>query len=559
MDGKETTIDALRRMGKLLFPDHREGSFDYTACYKRKIDDPESPTGTSEALYPLVNDSRPYYTNRFRRGDVLEFRANPKSGGSTGIIKELIVTYSFFDEREGQKSTYVKQGYLKKQGGAKGGRQNWKTRYFVLDNMSLKYFKDKSSYENHKLPLGELYLDQFVSVDEVAPNEVTSASKKQNFFALQVTNRKLYLSTKDKDLADEWINSLSGMGSLTQTEIHFDTELIREQKLDEMNKRKSFLGDVSIGISGPYEVSWNMNITSAWEWLVSGEHPESVFRFEELLGVGASGKVYRAHHKQLDYDVAIKIVEGKDARIREELEKEIDVLKRCKSDDIVAYYGTFSQDEEVWILMDYCGLGSVKDVMKTLQDTITERQCAYILHYTLKGLVYLHASNILHLDIKAANILLTVAGDVKLADFGVSDRLQTNTVFVEADDYVGSPLFMAPEVIRKDGYNEKADIWSLGITIIEMIEGRPPNTDINCIEMLPDLAERDPPSLKNPRRYSALFKEFLGKCLVKEKEARPAAVTLLMDDFVADSCNKEVITELVNEAWQLKQAERKFL
>lgn len=175
-------------------------------------------------------------------------------------------------------------------------------------------------------------------------------------------------------------------------------------------------------------------------------------------------------------------------RVQAELEKEIDVLKQCKHPNIVAYYGTKIQSEaqEIWIIMvslyicvltycqDYCGVGSVKDVMKMADECLTEPQIAYVLQCTLKGLCHLHQRGILHLDIKAANsmlfeslkmsndslVLLTDEGDVKLADFGVSETLKTG--FVVATDYVGSPLFMSPEVIRKDKYNDRADIWSLG-------------------------------------------------------------------------------------------------
>lgn len=115
--------------------------------------------------------------------------------------------------------------------------------------------------------------------------------------------------------------------------------------------------------------------------------------------------------------------------------------------------------------MDYCGVGSVKDVIKVTMETLTEPQCQYVIQNTLKGLQYMHGMNILHLDVKAANILLTEEAVVKLADFGVSQVLKTSEM-KEQDDYVGSPLFMAPEIIRKQGYNNRADIWSLGITII---------------------------------------------------------------------------------------------
>jgi len=206
--------------------------------------------------------------------------------------------------------------------------------------------------------------------------------------------------------------------------------------------------------------------------------------------------------------------------------------------------------------MDYCALGSIKDVMKITQDVLTERHAGYIIQQTLIGLCNLHSQNILHLDVKAANILITQKGEVKLADFGVSEQLRDVNTFIEANDYVGSPLFMAPEVIRKDKYNDRADIWSLGITTIEMVEGRPPNTDINCIEKLPELLYRDPPKFQKQRSYSYKFNNFLQRCLVKNMEARPSAMDLLTHDFMVDRRSSEDIKELIMMASQLKEAER---
>jgi len=243
----------------------------------------------------------------------------------------------------------------------------------------------------------------------------------------------------------------------------------------------------------------------------------------------------------------------------EDLDKEINVLKKCKSSFIVAYYGTFLNNAEVWILMDYCELGSVKDVMKLVKEPLNENQCGYVLLQVLFGLVYLHKTNILHLDIKSGNVLITGDGDVRLADFGVSEQLRDINTFIDSVDYVGSPLFMAPEVIRKEGFiSNKADIWSLGITTIEMVEGKPPNTDINSIEKLPELANRDPPTFSNPSHWSDIFQNFLSCCLVKNQEMRPTSLQLLEHDFLKGK-TKDNLKELINEAKQLKLNSKSLL
>jgi len=258
----------------------------------------------------------------------------------------------------------------------------------------------------------------------------------------------------------------------------------------------------------------------------------------------------------VDFDVAIKKVTSKNPRVQAELEKEIDVLKKLKHANIVAYYGTKIQGEEVWIIMDYCGVGAVKDVMKACQETLSEKQVAWVLQGTLKGLAHIHTRNILHLDIKSANILLNDAGDVKLADFGVSKTLQSD--FVAATNYIGSPLFMAPEVIRKDKYNHKADLWSLGITTIEMAEGQPPNTDIDSIDKLPLLAEREPPTLMEYEAWSPLFHDFIATILVRDQDMRPSAIDMLAHPFVgpANVPLKDSLTNLIDKANEINRTKR---
>jgi len=349
------------------------------------------------------------------------------------------------------------------------------------------------------------------------------------------------------------------MGSIVRSDINFDSDNIRSQKLALREKRSTRItnssnGDIST-ITTPYSVVWESHISSGWQWSSEYGHPLSIFDMNECLGVGASGKVYKASHKKTKFDIAIKVIHFNNQQLLEDLDKEINVLKKCKSPFVVAYYGSFLNNEEVWILMDYCELGSVKDLIKIVKEPLNQKQCGYVLLQTLFGLLYLHKLNILHLDIKAANILVTGEGDVRLADFGVSEQLRDVNMFIDALDFVGSPLFMAPEVIRKERYNNKADIWSLGITIIEMVEGRPPNTDINSIEKLPELANRDPPTFSKPHLWSPSFINFLSCCLIKDQELRPNPQNLLEHEFL-QGVNKNDLMPMVNEAKQLKESQK---
>eukprot|EP01121_Diplochlamys_sp_Union-15-3_P003525 TRINITY_DN1342_c0_g1_i4.p1 TRINITY_DN1342_c0_g1~~TRINITY_DN1342_c0_g1_i4.p1 ORF type:complete len:424 (-),score=90.73 TRINITY_DN1342_c0_g1_i4:37-1200(-) len=380
-------------------------------------------------------------------------------------------------------------------------------------------------------------------------------------------SRRLIMHTKKKEERDDWIDKLKAMGELARTTHAGLSNEERESKEKERknSKGKDYAKSVASSESSrssvgtPYNVVHKSHVNKEFKWSSSATDPSALFELESKLGQGACGAVYKAKHRESSFELAIKVVNQSNKTVQQSLEKEIEVLKKCRSPLVVAYYGTALRDESVWILMDYCGVGSVKDVMNECSQTLTEPQTAYVVLNTLKGLQYLHSMNIFHLDVKSANILLTESGLVKLADFGVSEQLQANTKFIAADDFVGSPLFMAPEVITKEGYNSKADIWSLGITVIEMIEGRPPNTDIKSIEQLHKILERPPPTLKNTKKYSDHLNSFLSTCLVKDPKLRDTALDLLLHPFMLKVPGSDSLSNLIEMALKLKAPKIKKL
>eukprot|EP01104_Vermistella_antarctica_P012772 TRINITY_DN375_c0_g2_i1.p1 TRINITY_DN375_c0_g2~~TRINITY_DN375_c0_g2_i1.p1 ORF type:complete len:1031 (-),score=222.49 TRINITY_DN375_c0_g2_i1:26-2911(-) len=292
--------------------------------------------------------------------------------------------------------------------------------------------------------------------------------------------------------------------------------------------RKGEKGEGGLSAVGlPMRVVHKVHIDQDFNW--TGGDPDEVFRLEHKLGEGAFGSVYRASLRATDAVFAIKMISG-DGIDHEEIEKEIEILKQCSHANVVGYYGTAKKDNALWILMDFCALGSIKDMMDTTQITLTEQEIAVVCAQSLRGLVYLHAMNVIHRDVKAANILLTEDGQVKIADFGVSEQLSDASA--DTEGIAGSPYWMAPEVSMKKPWDGKADVWSLGITVIELAEGHPPNHDIHPMIAMRMVISHDPPTLENEAAWGEDMKDFVAKCLVKDPNDRPDAIELMMHPFV---------------------------
>ncbi|KAL7889863.1 hypothetical protein AOLI_G00021210 [Acnodon oligacanthus] len=280
-------------------------------------------------------------------------------------------------------------------------------------------------------------------------------------------------------------------------------------------------------------------------------NPEEEWEIVGELGDGAFGKVYKAQSKQTGVLAAAKVIDTKTEEELEDYMVEIDILASCDHHYIVKLLDAYYYDSKLWILIEFCAGGAVDAVMLELERSLTEPQIRVVCKQTLEALAYLHENKIIHRDLKAGNILFTSDGDVKLADFGVSAK-NTKTL-QRRDSFIGTPYWMAPEVVMcetsKDRpYDYKADIWSLGITLIELAQIEPPNHEMNPMRVLLKIAKSEPPTLLQPSRWSPEFSDFLKKALDKNVDQRWSATQLLQHPFVSSVTDNKPLRELIAEA-----------
>ncbi|XP_056289577.1 TRAF2 and NCK interacting kinase b isoform X10 [Pseudoliparis swirei] len=278
--------------------------------------------------------------------------------------------------------------------------------------------------------------------------------------------------------------------------------------------------------------------------------PAGIFELVELVGNGTYGQVFKGRHVKTGQLAAIKVMDVTGDE-EEEIKAEINMLKKYSHHrNIATYYGAFvkknppGMDDQLWLVMEFCGAGSITDLVKnTKGNTLKEEWIAYVCREILRGLTHLHQHKVIHRDIKGQNVLLTENAEVKLVDFGVSAQLDRTVG--RRNTFIGTPYWMAPEVIACDEnpdatYDFKSDLWSLGITAIEMAEGAPPLCDMHPMRALFLIPRNPAPRLKS-KKWSKKFQSFIDGCLVKSHSQRPSTEQLLKHPFIRELPNERQV------------------
>ncbi|CEI93157.1 Putative STE/STE20/PAKA protein kinase [Rhizopus microsporus] len=276
--------------------------------------------------------------------------------------------------------------------------------------------------------------------------------------------------------------------------------------------------------------------------VVTAGDPNESYKKLKRVGQGASGSVYVALSLATNTKVAIKQMDLSSQPRKDLIVTEILVMKESQHPNIVNYLDSFLiRNNDLWVVMEYMEGGALTDVIDN--NTMTEQQIATVCHETTAGLLHLHSQNILHRDIKSDNILLNAHGQVKISDFGFCAKLTDQRR--KRATMVGTPYWMAPEVVKQKEYGAKVDIWSLGIMAIEMIENEPPYLDEEPLKALYLIATNGTPTLKNPERLSKELKSFLAVCLCVDVRSRATAEELMQHEFLKKAGPLEILAPLL--------------
>jgi hypothetical protein len=489
-----------------------------------------------------------------------------------------------------------KEGELKKQGHV---IKNWKVRWFVLKGENLFYFKTKNIKEEK--PLGMIpLLGCSISTDQ-------TRIKRPCCFELTAPeiNKVFYIQCNNDEEMNSWIDSIkvnSTGGPVSQPfnlqhNIHVDfvsgkiiglppeweallktngfkpkeveenkaaivevvkfhEEYTKEQSNPHLNNKNTSTPDTEA--AKPPDPMPEREVTVSLKELVGNSSQRALYRNYKKIGEGAAGEVFVATNSKTNERVAIKkmTITGDNMKL---LCTELKMMKDSHHPNIVDYIDSFIVDDnQLWVIMEYMDGGCLTDVLEQFETVkMTESQIARVCFETLKALSYIHSRHRIHRDIKSDNILLNMKGDVKLADFGYAAQLTQQQQ--KRRTVVGTPYWMAPELIRGHDYGVKVDIWSLGIMVMEMAEGEPPYMEYPPLRALFLITTKGIPPLKEPNKWSPEFLDFYAKCLEKDADKRPDANELLRHPFLKKACPPAELGPLILRAREAQQASQQVV
>lgn len=284
--------------------------------------------------------------------------------------------------------------------------------------------------------------------------------------------------------------------------------------------------------------------------LVSSGDPQDLYCDLHKIGEGAAGEIFLATCKLDRRKVALKKMTLNQQNMRL-MATEITIMKNSRHPNVVEYIDSYLVRDKLWVAMEYMNGGCLTEILDQFEHMhLTEPQIAYVCACTLQALAFIHSLHRIHRDIKSDNLLLNTSGEIKLADFGYAAQLTQQKQ--KRTTIVGTPYWMAPEVIRGQNYDIKVDIWSLGIMVMEMAEGEPPYMEFPPLRALFLITTKGVPPLKEPGHFTPMFRDFLDRCLEKEPEQRGDATTLLQHPFIQTACAPLEFAPAIEQARRFK-------
>lgn len=454
-----------------------------------------------------------------------------------------------------------------------------KKRYFILQDNNFFYFKKKGGSPLNYISIKDCFVDPAVNTCEFtlsSPHfdrvyklradgpadreqwieKLTRAiSQQSSVGAPQEVVHENHVSFDPEHgfqgLPESW-RALLMSSDLSAQEVMENQDAV----LGVLNTQMNFIGGqdpgkkytaIEIPESGPESVSLGD--------LVVNEDPNKIFTNLRPIGSGAAGEVFEATNKKTKQKVAVKKMKLT-PDILKMLPAEISIMQQSQHPCVVTYFGSYLVGKDcVWVVMELMSGGCLTDIVQEPTVKLSEKIIAQIMKQTLEGLAYIHSRHVIHRDIKSDNVLIGSRGEIKIADFGYAAQLIKSGRVRQT--VCGTPYWMAPELIKGQDYDQKVDIWSLGVMMIECAEGDPPYFEDDPIRALFRITTEGIPPLKEPQKWTAPFKDFLAQTVIQDPKQRPSAEQLLQHPYVQGSSND--FSDLVKIVKQVKLSRKQAI